>query len=457
MPALFITLPRVRSRKRDAFARPRVSRTLLLLLVVSSITACGDRSQGGLMEPEPHGSPSAQAISVDTAGATTGFTSADSISTSVTVKNTAKKRVSVDVVQMVTGPNGSGVRSRTWYNQQIPANKAIVLEDRFVLNDPVPGTYTVGIVVTVSGSSTLLYELPGAATFQIASATLRYVYQRLANPYRTVVTGSSGEWIATLTDGASTVTLAGPSRTFAEPAHTSHTVTHATWVRVLPAPFSGTVDETWLRTAAADTSADILQLGMQYIHGAPSIVGPNQLRIAGDADYGPLQADGTRQEGSDFNDYLGIAWNYGSVLDHPEPEQLNSLDCSGFVRMIFGYRGGLPLSMGPDGVSIPRRAYMIYDSAPGVVTRSDTGAQVTDFSGLLPGDLVFFDASTDDGPRIDHVGVFLGVDSGGYHRFISSRKGVNGPTLGDYKGRSILDTVGGTGLYARSFRAVRRL
>ena len=55
------------------------------------------------------------------------------------------------------------------------------------------------------------------------------------------------------------------------------------------------------------------------------------------------------------------------------------------------------------------------------------------------------------------VGLFLGVDSAGYHRFISSRKSINGPTLGDYKGRSILEPVNGTGLYAHAFRAVRRL
>jgi cell wall-associated NlpC family hydrolase len=70
------------------------------------------------------------------------------------------------------------------------------------------------------------------------------------------------------------------------------------------------------------------------------------------------------------------------------------------------------------------------------------------------GDLVFFDADESDGTRIDHVGIYLGLDAGDHYRFISSRKGANGPTLGDYKGKSILD---GTGLYARSFRAVRRL
>jgi hypothetical protein len=67
---------------------------------------------------------------------------------------------------------------------------------------------------------------------------------------------------------------------------------------------------------------------------------------------------------------------------------------------------------------------------------------------------VFFDADPGDGARIDHVGIYLGVDAGGRHRFVSSRKGINGPTLGDYRGASLLD---GAGLYARAFRASRRL
>jgi hypothetical protein len=84
----------------------------------------------------------------------------------------------------------------------------------------------------------------------------------------------------------------------------------------------------------------------------------------------------------------------------------------------------------------------------------DAGVQIKDFARLVAGDLLFFDADPNDGTRIDHVGMYLGLDVGHHHRFISSRKGANGPTLGDYRGKSILD---GAGLYARSFRAVRRL
>ena len=88
------------------------------------------------------------------------------------------------------------------------------------------------------------------------------------------------------------------------------------------------------------------------------------------------------------------------------------------------------------------------------MTIPNTGGQVRDFSRLAPGDLVFFDAATDDGTRIDHVGIYLGTDTAGRPRFLSSRKGINGPTLGDHRGKSLLD---GTGLYAAAFRAVRSL
>jgi hypothetical protein len=67
---------------------------------------------------------------------------------------------------------------------------------------------------------------------------------------------------------------------------------------------------------------------------------------------------------------------------------------------------------------------------------------------------VFSDASTDDGTAIDHVGLYLGKDSAGNYRFISSRKTVNGPTMGDVGGKSVLN---GTGLYAKTFVAARRL
>ena len=101
-----------------------------------------------------------------------------------------------------------------------------------------------------------------------------------------------------------------------------------------------------------------------------------------------------------------------------------------------------------------RRAVQMSASAPGVVVIADTGTRPAGLGALLPGDLVFFDASTDDGTLVDHVGIYLGVDSAGAPRFLSSRKGADGPTMGDVRGRS---TLSGSGLYATSFRAARRL
>jgi cell wall-associated NlpC family hydrolase len=289
--------------------------------------------------------------------------------------------------------------------------------------------------------------------------------QRLTNPDRIRISDSKNNWLATMTAGAYTVTLAGPQRTFLEPT-AGHAVKHKVWVRTLPGPFNGKLDARWLRLAFEENEQkvpDVLAIAMQYIKGAPEIF-EGGLPIAGDAAYGPLK-DGKREEGADFNDYLGIAWKYPEKLDKPEPSQRSCLDCSGFVRMVWGYRHNLPggryadlvpLCLTPrrDHSAIPRRAFQIYEAAPGVVIEPDSGDQIKDFSQLGVGDLVFFDADDNDGTRIDHIGMYLGPDAGGHHRFISSRKGANGPTLGDYKGKSILD---GIGLYAKSFRAARRL
>ena len=289
--------------------------------------------------------------------------------------------------------------------------------------------------------------------------------QRRTRPDRAEVKDSTDNWLATLTDGAYTVTLTGPVRTFTEPT-VAHPVTHGVWVRTLPAPFDGNLDSAWLKSALkANTQAvpDVAAIAMQYVDGAP-VIFEDGFQIAGDGSYGPLK-NGEREEGSDFNDYLGIEWVYPEQVDKPEKRQLHCLDCSGFIRMVWGYRrhfsgnnypDTIPLCLKPQKShrAIPRRAFEICNAAPGVVIVPDTKVQIKDFSLLGVGDLVFFDADESDGTQIDHVGIYLGLDAGNHHRFISSRKGANGPTLGDYKGKSILD---GTGLYARAFRAVRRL
>ncbi|MEO7665185.1 MAG: NlpC/P60 family protein [Candidatus Limnocylindrales bacterium] len=289
-----------------------------------------------------------------------------------------------------------------------------------------------------------------------STLSVTYVSERLSHPNRTIVTSATGTWLATFTDGARSVALSGPSRTFAEPSTTAATVTTTTWLRLLPTPFGGTVSESWLTAALADTSIDVLGAAMQYVAGSPDRLNATGLRIAGDANYGPLRADGSRAAGSDFNDYLGLRWTYADgTQDQAESNELGSLDCSGFVRMTFGYRSGIPMSLKADsGGSLPRHSWDIATSAPGVALIPNLGTTPASRSGLQPGDLVFFDATSTDGHAIDHVGIFLGLDSQGHDRFLSSRKTANGPTLGDLGGRSTLD---GTGLYATSFRSARRI
>jgi hypothetical protein len=259
--------------------------------------------------------------------------------------------------------------------------------------------------------------------------------------------------------------MAGPARTFTE-SHVSPVVAHEVWIRALPAPFSGSINAAWLkyaRRANQRAFPDVLAIAMQYVSGAPPIF-ESQLQVAGDAAYGPL-VGGKREEGSDFNDYLGIEWKYREGIDKPENRQFQCLDCSGFMRMVWGYRRHLPgdayasvipLCLRPQkrGGAMPRRAFEICQSGPGVLVVENAGTQVKDFSRVGVGDLVFFDADSNDRTQIDHVGMYLGRDTGDHHRFISSRKRANGPTMGDLGGKSILD---GTNLYAKTFRAVRRL
>jgi cell wall-associated NlpC family hydrolase len=300
---------------------------------------------------------------------------------------------------------------------------------------------------------------------------MSFTYRERTNPDRIDVE-EQGSWIATFTVGCYTVTSKGPTRTLSEQFRTGGStrtvsVTHSTWVRSAPGPVDTTVDERWLTRALAANEAgtpDALAIAMQYVKGAPALL-EGDLQIAGDASYGPLLPDGTRDEGSDFNDYLGLRWLYPTEsADRPEPAQFRCLDCSGYVRMVWGYRHHLPGAAYPDTVplsrrprsqsTLPRRAFEMYADGPGVILVPDTGVQITELDILRAGDLVFFDASADDQTRLDHVGMFLGEDAEGARRFISSRKTADGPTMADTAGASVLD---GTGLYARSFRAARRL
>ena len=297
----------------------------------------------------------------------------------------------------------------------------------------------------------------------------------MSSPFTTVVIDDpsgldvrdqQGRWIATFTNGARTVRLAGNRRTFTEA--TARPVEHRIWVRVLPAAFDGELDEAWLSLAlAANTAAtpDVLGFAMQYLAGAPPLV-ESGLQIAGDASYGPPLGT-SREEGSDFYDYLGISWTDPQGRVHrPRSDQRLCLDCSGFIRMICGYRHSLPapgvsdtvpLCWTPMAEALPRRAVQMCDDGPGIVVIANRGRRPRDLSELRVGDLVFFDADPNDGPAIDHVGMYLGRDTRRARRFISSRKSADGPTFGDFRHPSTLDGDPEADLYTRSFRAARRL
>lgn len=293
-------------------------------------------------------------------------------------------------------------------------------------------------------------------------------YQRLENPPRTVVTDRGGRVVAMLTDAARTVNVVGPTRRFAEPLTTSASVTTQTWVRILPQPWAPGAEHApwfrpWLDTALHDQSPDVLDAAMQYLPGSPERVDAQGHRYGGDARFGKLDvnADG-RVERSDFNDYLGTAWAFpDGRVEQPDPARGGAVDDSGFIRLVFGYRAGMPLraTNGTDdaddpaaAIGIPRGTDAIASESPGTVIVPDRALPVSDFGRLQPGDLVFFD--TDPDRRLDHVGIYLGVDDADHHRFISSRRSADGPTMGDMGGAAVLD---GGGDYSEAFRSVKRL
>jgi cell wall-associated NlpC family hydrolase len=277
-------------------------------------------------------------------------------------------------------------------------------------------------------------------------------FKRVSDPARTLVVDAAGKTLAVFTDKARTVRLTGPSRTLAEEAHTAATVTTDAWIRLAPRAWQkDSVDDTWVRPwlekALADRSPDALAIAMEYVEGGKR-----------DASFGPLSdtdPDG-RAERSDFYDYLGVDWEFpDGKKERPDPDHIRSLDCSGFLRMVYGYRMGYPLrGTNTPGTGLPRRAYAMAEFGPGVQLMPNRGTQAREYERLNAGDLVFFNGGPVLNDHIEHMGMYLGVDSDGRHRFISSRTKADGPTLGDTGGDSILD---GSGHYGVRFRTARRI
>lgn len=239
------------------------------------------------------------------------------------------------------------------------------------------------------------------------------------------------------------------------------TITHNTWVRVLGTPFNGTwtpalADQ--IRAWATDTTPDVLAYALMYITGSPAVTSPalSGAQVAGQSLYGPNDVDGTRIEGADFHDYIGINWTFvNGETQNANPAELHSLDCSGFVRMIYGYHMGVPMvrDQNINGLNLPRRTRDIGPSGPGIIVAQAAGS-VPSMAAMQIGDVPHFDATTETtAGEVDHNGIYLGVDSTGVRRFINSRKTPNGPTFGDLGGSSALD---GAGLYATTLRIIRR-
>ncbi|MFD6656928.1 hypothetical protein ACFWEB_17510 [Streptomyces parvus] len=244
---------------------------------------------------------------------------------------------------------------------------------------------------------------------------------------------------------------------------TTPTVAHNTWVRVLPEPFNGTwtpAVEAQIRAWATDTSPDVLAYATMYTTGAPSVTSPalSGAQVSGQANYGPLDSAGTPIEGADFHDYMGLNWNFPNGESQTAGAgEAGCLDCSGLVRMVYGFHMGIPVvrNLNFDGVNLPRQTKDIGPSGPGVIVAQATGAAPA-LTGLQIGDVPHFDATSGGGEaegQLDHNGIYLGVDALGQHRFVNSRKTPHGPTFGDLGGASRLD---GGGTYATTLRLIRR-
>ncbi|MFI7413667.1 NlpC/P60 family protein [Streptomyces sp. NPDC049627] len=307
---------------------------------------------------------------------------------------------------------------------------------------------------------------PGAG-FGAGSGQLHF--ERIGNPARTVARDRRGTVIATFTDGARTAVLTGRSRTFAEPRTTDAKVVTRSWVRLLPKAWTRGAERsgwfrTWLKSRLGSRDPDILTTAFDYIAGAPARTTAAGVRYSGAARYTPTTTkdsghapQGTRRTGSDFYDYLGIPWTFpDTVTRRPEKDRARSVDSSGYVRLVYGYRSKLPLNSRDNaaGSGLQRTPDAIAHGRLGVPVIPLTDRRPAVIQQLQPGDLVFFRTRELPGKRIGHVGIYLGLDTADRPRFISSRKNAGGPTMGDKGGTSRLD---GDGYYAQGLRAARRL
>jgi cell wall-associated NlpC family hydrolase len=344
-----------------------------------------------------------------------------------------------------------------------------------------PVVHTATVLALLAGSAYFTYELrkdeqakvPAAQTVtdnglqNSAKATGKQTWERLNDPARSVLRDAKGAVIATFTDGARTATLKGQSRTFSEPVNTSTKVVTDDWVRLMPEPWTKGAQnqqwfKDWFKEYYGSQEDDIFAIAFQYVQGGPVKKDSAGVPYAGDAVFGPYKADGVdRLEQNDFYDYLGIPYTFrnGTTMD-ARKERYRALDCSGFMRMVWGYRSRYPL-MATDtlGDGLPRSANGMARSKVGVDIIKLRGpapwyTRPTNIDMLQPGDLLFFKMDHRTADHIDHVALYLGLDTEGHKVFVSSRKEQNGPTIGDKGGVSRID---GNGFYAGLFRSAKRL
>lgn len=310
----------------------------------------------------------------------------------------------------------------------------------------------------------------GTLLLTLAGTCAAYQFSRASNPARTIVNDDSGNWRATYTDGAFTVRHSGPIRTFSEPVQPgvtagTQTVRHNSYVRVMAAqwPSGGIPTAAQVDALLARTDPDVFATAFEFVYGVSrvTVADPTaytgQRIVSGDAAYGP-------DVGADFNDYMGVDWDYGSAyggVDSNERSEYGNMDCSGFVRMVYGYRLGLTLARSGyerASVALARTSAMQADAGTSIgVTVIPLGTRKpTSFGNLAPGDLVFFDADNDDG-LIDHVGIYLGTDSDGKDRVLSSRNSLLGPTMKDSANGTSPSILNGSGWMPSGFRSARRL
>lgn len=301
-------------------------------------------------------------------------------------------------------------------------------------------------------------------------STGKQTWERLKSPARSVLRGESGQVIATFTDDARSATLKGPSRTFTEAANTKSRVVTEDWVRLMPEPWRQGAEKEkwfkdWFKEYFGSEEDDVFATAFQYVEGAPVKKDDEGIAYAGDASFGPINPNGSegndlREELSDFYDYLGIPYTFrDGRTTEPEAKRARAADCSGFIRLVWGYRARYPLmSSDKSGDGLPRTANGMARSKAGadIIPLKSVGAdgRPKNIDVLQPGDLVFFKLDARTNQRLDHVGMYMGHDTDGHRMFVSSREEVDGPTIGDKGGTSRLD---GNGYYASTLRSAKRL